>query len=31
MDKEDMSKNCGFKYNEYWLAANHSHTMSQDE
>lgn len=31
MDKEDMSEYCDFKYNEYWLAANHLHTMSQDE
>lgn len=29
--KEDMSKNCSFKYNEYWSAANHYRTMSQLE
>lgn len=31
MDKEDMSEYCDFKYNEYWLATNHLHTMPQDE
>lgn len=29
--KEDMSECCDFKYNEYWLAANHLRTMPQDE
>lgn len=28
MDKKDMSEFCDFKYNEYWLAANHLHTMT---
>lgn len=31
MDKKDMSEFCDFKYDEYWLAANHLHTMSQDK
>lgn len=31
MGEEDMSEFCDFKYNEYWLAANHLHTMPQDE
>lgn len=29
--KIDMSKECGFKYFEYWNQANHLRTMSQDE
>jgi hypothetical protein len=28
--KQDMSKECNFKYSEYWVAANVLHTMSQD-
>jgi hypothetical protein len=30
-NKQDMSKECDFKYNEYWLAANKLYTMSQDD
>jgi hypothetical protein len=29
--KQDMSKRCGFKYNEYWSAANTSQTMPQED
>ena len=29
--KCDMSGTCGFKYDEYWMRANHYHTMPQDE
>ena len=31
MGKQDMSKTCDFKYEEYWMKANHYHIMSQDE
>lgn len=30
-EKCDMSGTCGFKYDEYWMRANHYHTMPQDE
>lgn len=29
--KTDMSKQCGFRYTEYWVSANVDGTMSQEE
>jgi hypothetical protein len=30
-NRTDMSGTCEFKYDEYWMAANHYHTMSQED
>ena len=29
--KKDMSNECGFHYDEYWIKANQNHTMSHEE
>lgn len=31
VERKDMSDECGFKYDEYWMAANHYRTMSQED